>query len=229
VQPVTVGADDHPVAAIVVWTRHRGWPMRFRRISLRRAGQLLRLVLQWDRSHRTLEYAATHDPLTGLANRQSFHDRLKAVAGRNSGGSQAAVLYVDLDRFKPVNDRFGHAAGDRVLAVVAERLVAALRPGDLVARMGGDEFAILCERLTSPASIERVADRLLATLREPIHCPPVGEVEIDASIGITDVAGPEPVDTVLARADGAMRAAKQRAPESRARWSRNLGFDQPTD
>jgi diguanylate cyclase (GGDEF)-like protein/PAS domain S-box-containing protein len=215
VQPVTVTGDDQPAAAIVVWTRHRGWPMRFRRNSLRRAGQLLRLVLQWDRSHRMLEFAATHDPLTGLANRQAFRDRLATVARGYS--SQAALLYLDLDRFKPVNDDLGHAAGDRVLAVVAERLVATLRPGDLVARMGGDEFAVLCERLSSTDDVERVADRLRETVRQPIlHLGTT--VQLDVSIGITDVTAGARVDTLLAEADDAMRTAKQ---AGRARWTRH--------
>jgi diguanylate cyclase (GGDEF)-like protein/PAS domain S-box-containing protein len=214
VHPVAFAADEQPVAAIVVWRRHPGPPSRFTWNTMRKAGQLLRLVLQWDRSHRTLEFAATHDPLTGLANRQAFRDRVTAVA--KAGEGQAAVLYLDLDRFKPVNDLLGHHMGDKALAVVAERLVGALRPGDLVARMGGDEFAVLCERLAAPEDVERVAGRLLDVIRQPIATTTVrDDIQLDASIGIADVRAGEMVDAVLARADEAMRSAKH---TGRGRW-----------
>lgn len=215
VHPVSLTDGARPVAAIVVWRRHAGPPTRFNRSTLRKAGQLLRLTLQWDRSHRTLQFAATHDPLTGLANRQAFRERLTAVA--KGGEGQAAVLYLDLDRFKPVNDHLGHQTGDKALAVVAERLVAALRPGDLVARMGGDEFAVLCERLTSPDDVGRVAQRLLDVIRLPIDSAAREDILLDVSIGVADVRPGDMVDAVLARADEAMRAAKH---HGRGRWVR---------
>ena len=174
--------------------------------------------MQWDRSHRTLQFAATHDPLTGLANRQAFLDRLDAVA--TSGEDQAAVLYLDLDHFKPVNEHLGHPVGDRVLAAVAGRMLDALRPGDLVARLGGDEFAVLCERLATPEAVESVAARVLEVIRQPISPLPGSsfEVLLDASIGVADVgASGESVESVLARADDAMRAAKT---AGRGRWVR---------
>jgi diguanylate cyclase (GGDEF)-like protein len=101
--------------------------------------------------------------------------------------------------------------------VVAERLVTALRPGDLVARMGGDEFAVLCERLASPDDVERVADRLMDVVRIPIESLARNEILLDMSIGVADVQAGEMVDAVLARADEAMRAAKQ---AGRGRWVR---------
>jgi diguanylate cyclase (GGDEF)-like protein/PAS domain S-box-containing protein len=218
VQPVGVDVDQAPTAAIVVWRPIDGAPTTYMEDNLRRAGQLLRLTLQWDRSRRTLEFAASHDPLTGLANRQTFRERLTTVAAAGEG--QAAVLYLDLDHFKPVNDQIGHQTGDRALSVVAQRLVGALRPGDLVARIGGDEFAVLCERLTSPDDVERVARRLLAAVRQPIGGLAPEEIRLDGSIGVADVRPGEMVDAVLARADEAMRAAKQ---HGRGRWVRQRG------
>src|SRR5690606_26918664 len=156
VHPAEGPGESTPGAAIVVWRTVPGAPSRFTWTTVTRVGNLLRLTLKWHRSHRTLEYAATHDHLTGLANRQAFLDRV-------------AALSIDRDRFKPVNDALGHPVGDRVLASVADRLVEVLRPGDLVARMGGDEFAVLCERLASPSDVESVAARLLAAVREPIR------------------------------------------------------------
>jgi diguanylate cyclase (GGDEF)-like protein len=129
------------------------------------------------------------------------------------------VLFVDLDHFKPVNDDLGHPAGDQVLVEVADRLVHVLRPGDLVARIGGDEFAVLCERLADPDDIVPVADRLLGAVSRPIVLQPdTGErVHVGVSIGVTDLAPGEPADTALARADVALREAKG---AGRARWIR---------
>jgi diguanylate cyclase (GGDEF)-like protein/PAS domain S-box-containing protein len=224
VMPVGVGPGNQPEAAVVAWRPQPGPPHRFSHLT--RGAQLLRLVLQWDRSQRTLEFAATHDPLTGLANRQALRDRLASLTrGRGGTGGRArhddpgraALLYLDLDRFKPVNDELGHAAGDRVLVTVAERLVAALRPGDLVARMGGDEFAVLCERLSSPDAVEQVAERLQEAVRQPL-AHPGGTILLDVSIGIADLVPGVTVDTLLAQADDAMRSSKQ---SGRARWTRH--------
>src|SRR5690606_40430721 len=123
-----------------------------------------------------------------------------------------------LDRFKPVNDRYGHLAGDRVLQAVAERLAGALRPGDLVARLGGDEFAVLCERLGRPGAAMAVAERLLLALGAPIALEGGIEVAITASIGVAEIDGRESPEAVLARADRAMRAAKASGP---GRWARH--------
>ena len=130
------------------------------------------------------------------------------------------MLFLDLDHFKPVNERLGHPVGDRVLAIVAERLVGALRPGDLVARIGGDEFAVLCERLTGPTTSSPwpsgcsppCASRSIRRRATPI------EVRVDASIGITDLDPAEGVEATLARVDQAMREAKV---SGRGRWVRH--------
>lgn len=217
VHSVTAPGESHPSAAIVIWRTRPGAPTRFTWTTVTRVGQLLRLTLQWHRNHRMLQYAATHDELTGLANRQAFLDRLVTVV--EAGEGRAAVLFLDLDHFKPVNEALGHPVGDRVLAIVADRLVQVLRPGDLVARIGGDEFAVLCERLTESDDVEPVARRLLATVREPIRPLPDGgtEVRVDASIGITDIDPTEAGEATLARVDQAMREAKL---TGRGRWVR---------
>ena len=217
VLPVTASGDARPTAAIVIWRTRPGPPTRFTWTTVERMGQLLQLTLQWHRSHRTLQYAATHDQLTGLANREAFLDRLATVAAAGEG--HAAVLFLDLDHFKPVNETLGHPVGDRVLALVAQRLVDVLCPGDLVARIGGDEFAVLCERLTRPDDVEPVAKRVLEAVREPMR-PVDGsptEVRVDASIGITRIDAAEDVETALSRVDQAMREAKF---TGRGRWVR---------
>jgi diguanylate cyclase (GGDEF)-like protein/PAS domain S-box-containing protein len=220
VHPVAAPGDAQPLAAIVIWRTRPGPPSRFTWTTVTRIGRLLHLTLQWHHSHRSLEYAANHDHLTGLANRQAFLDRLATVAEGGAGGGQAAVLFVDLDHFKPINEMLGHPVGDRVLAIVAERLQGAVRPGDLVARVGGDEFAVLCERLTGPDDVEVVARRLLAAVREPARPQPdtATEVHVDASIGITELDPAEGLDATLARVDRAMREAKV---AGRGRWVRH--------
>ncbi|HEU0171832.1 MAG TPA: diguanylate cyclase [Acidimicrobiales bacterium] len=218
VHPVVAPGDAGPRAAIVVWRLRPGQPTRFTWTTITRVGQLLQLTLQWHRSHRTLQHAATHDQLTGLANRHAFLERLTTVARAAEGVS--AVLFLDLDHFKPINETLGHPVGDRVLARVAERLVGVLRPGDLVARIGGDEFAVLCERLSGPDDVEAVAKRLLAAVRQPVrpHHDAATEVRVDASIGITELDPSEGVEATLARVDLAMREAKV---TGRGRWVRH--------
>ena len=138
-----------------------------------------------------LQKRALRDPLTGLPNRVLFEDRLALIAAHKArvqhGGVAAdrklAVLFVDLDAFKPVNDSYGHAAGDQLLVQVASRLRRAARGCDTVARLGGDEFVLLLDDLSSAEDGERLAQRILQTLTTPFQV--LGhEVQISASIGI---------------------------------------------
>ncbi len=150
-------------------------------------------------------HQALHDPLTGLANRALFLDRLeRAMAATDRSGGPVAVLFLDLDRFKNVNDTFGHAAGDRLLVEVSERLRSNLRPGDTIARFGGDEFAILLEDGGGGESPIAVARRLLEVVGSPVK---IGErtVFVAASIGIAAGTGGE---DLLRNADLAMYRAK---------------------
>ncbi|WP_294370783.1 EAL domain-containing protein [Pseudacidovorax sp.] len=153
-----------------------------------------------------LDRRAVLDPLTGLPNRAFFDDCL-AVA-RTGAARKLAVLFVDLDSFKPVNDSFGHACGDKVLREVAERLRRVLRNGDTVARIGGDEFVVLMEDVTRQADCSLVASRILDELGRPFG---VGEppVQISASIGVALHPDHGRKAALVALADAAMQAAKR--------------------
>ena len=131
-----------------------------------------------------LEHQATHDPLTGLANRTLFDELLVRAAYRaDRSGRPVAVLYLDLDGFKDVNDVFGHPSGDRVLSETSRRLEAVVRPGDIVARMGGDEFVVLCENLVTPDDAEKIATRIVQAVGKPIPVA-AGVATVTASVGI---------------------------------------------
>ena len=154
-----------------------------------------------------LTHEAFHDPLTGLANRALFIDRVDHALARRAAPGRLAVLFMDLDDFKTINDSLGHAAGDLVLVAVAERLRGCLRPEDTVSRLGGDEFAILLED-ADPHLSERVAERMLETLRLPFE---VGgkQVHLAASVGIAfGSAETRSANDVLRNADVAMYTAK---------------------
>ncbi|MEX1178560.1 MAG: EAL domain-containing protein [Nitriliruptor sp.] len=156
-----------------------------------------------------LEHRAFHDSLTGLANRALLLDRLEHTGARlGRTGGRYAVIYVDLDGFKPINDRLGHVAGDTVLVAVAQRLEAATRRADTLARLGSDEFAIVVEEHHGVADAAGIAERILADLRRPILVDD-NEVHVTASIGVAyDGTGDDPAD-VLRNADIAMYLAKR--------------------
>ena len=157
-------------------------------------------------------HQAFHDALTGLPNRALFLDRLgQALARRGRHGALTAVLFLDLDRFKWINDSLGHAAGDQLLVQVAARLTAATRSGDSVARFGGDEFVVLCEELEGEWEARAIAERLDAALSEHF-CVEGRDMTVTASIGIVTTASASgaTADSLLRDADAAMYRAKER-------------------
>jgi diguanylate cyclase (GGDEF)-like protein/PAS domain S-box-containing protein len=168
-------------------------------------------ITEQKETQRELSALAFGDPLTGLANRAAFQKMLQAAVAPVEGAvERAALLILDLDHFKSVNDTLGHEAGDRLLVVAASRLRACLRPGDGLARLGGDEFAIVLRALEGSAAAAQVADRLINELSRPFQLDEM-EVFISSSVGIAMYPGDatEP-DSLLRCADVAMFDAKSR-------------------
>ena len=155
-------------------------------------------------------HVALHDPLTGLPNRALLFERLVSAMKRSRRtGSLIAVMYIDLDTFKAVNDTFGHRIGDEVLVIVAQRLTALLRPGDTVARLGGDEFAVLCDDIADASHLEPIADRVIDAFREPFDVS-TGPVEVRASVGIGIGDRASTPEQILDNADTTMYEVKRR-------------------
>lgn len=154
-----------------------------------------------------LRWQAEHDALTGLVNRRSFIARVDDELASAPVAGSRALLFLDLDRFKDVNDSLGHAAGDELLVGVADRLRASVRPHDLVARLGGDEFVVFTTDLPSPAHATAVAERILRSMEEPFLLT-AGPVSASTSIGIALVHPGTGADQLLSEADLALYRAK---------------------
>ncbi len=156
-----------------------------------------------------LRHTAAHDSLTGLANRARFHDVLRQGLARLRGSEQRiAVLFIDVDDFKEINDRFGHSTGDQMLVAAGERIMGALRSTDLAARLGGDEFVVLLSALKAREEAERIAIRLLELLRAPFRVGDeliVKSVSIGIAMSTPDLSDPE---VLIRAADAAMYSAK---------------------
>ena len=192
---------------------------------------------RWRETVRDASQAAVHralyDPLTGLPNRILLNERLtESLAKIREHEARVAVLFIDLDRFKHVNDHFGHAAGDHLLTAVAERLRAAVRTEDLLARLGGDEFVVVCPQVTYTGEAETIAERLLMALAHPFFVKNE-ELGVSASVGIafsdnTAKGRKESADTLLHDADAAMYRAKAQGPGRYTIFDRTMKADRVT-
>jgi diguanylate cyclase (GGDEF)-like protein/PAS domain S-box-containing protein len=193
------------------WVLSRGVAIRDQHGNATRIAGSMTDITERKRAETRLVYDALHDALTSLPNRALFLDRLTLSLTRveRDPGYRCAVLFLDLDRFKRVNDGFNHAMGDRLLVALARRLTRNLRPGDTVARLGGDEFTILLDGVRSADEGTEVAERIQATLKEPFHLDG-RELHLTASIGIAlSEPGSRPAE-LLRNADIAMYYAKRR-------------------
>jgi diguanylate cyclase (GGDEF)-like protein len=178
----------------------------------------LKEMLQRERAGQS--WIARHDPLTGLPNRLALTERLPAaIAEVQQSEGLLAVGMLDLDDFKPVNDRHGHAAGDTLLRILGQRLRGQLREGDLIARLGGDEFALVLGGMAQVADLAAIAERLRAAIEAPVELPDGTVMVLRASLGFTlyplDDATPE---GLLRHADTALYAAKERKASKQGHW-----------
>ena len=182
-------------------------------IDTRASSRNRELASSLSEANRRLREQALSDPLTRLPNRLLFEERLEAALERvdapNAGDAALAVMFIDLDGFKPVNDSFGHTAGDAVLREVGQRLHNLARQSDVVARVGGDEFLLLAERPGGEAGASQVAQRVLQAVAKPYRLPNGAEVHLSCSIGIVMYPENGPSPKLLANADAAMYAAKR--------------------
>ena len=173
--------------------------------------ETIRLIGAGIHAEQTIRQLSLHDPLTGLANRRFVHENEKhLIAGAKRSGKQLAVLAIDLDDFKAVNDRFGHAAGDEVIVTSAERMKQLLRESDVIARFGGDEFVIVLGQVDDAEAAREVARRVVESLSQPISLAGGGSAQIGASVGIAMCCTDgETLDDLLKKADAALYAAKR--------------------
>jgi len=163
------------------------------------------------KEHASLSHRANHDSLTGLSNRAFMEAELeRAILEARIGNGKVAVLFLDSDRFKYINDTFGHASGDRVLVTIAARIKQQLREGDLVARLGGDEFAILLKPLRNSSDAMHIADNIITAMAQAIELPTGNSIVTSLTIGVA-VFPDHAIDAVslVGAADEAMYRAKQ--------------------
>ena len=176
---------------------------------LRSMADLLASALDREATEARMRHQSLHDGLTGLPNRTLFYDRIEvAFARAQRAGRIVAVLLLDVDQFKTINDSLGHEAGDDLLVALSARLRQVVRSSDTVARLGGDEFVVLCE-VDSEAEAFAVAERIADAWGRPIPVGSGGEVFVSASIGITIASGPASAESMLREADAAMYRAKE--------------------
>jgi diguanylate cyclase (GGDEF)-like protein len=204
--PILTRGESTPSACLVVWSRELGPLGTTERTAVDRALILASLMMSHSVvGERSLE-EASQDLLTGLGNRRSY---FQALDSRVAAGDRPAVLYIDIDGFKDVNDRLGRLAGDSALRVIARRLSSVVRPTDDLARIGGDEFAILCASDVTEPQVIAIAARVVERLAEPISIGDAPALKVGASIGIVlDFPPGTTSDALLASADEALCEAK---------------------
>jgi diguanylate cyclase (GGDEF)-like protein len=205
---LTFGIAAIVLALLVAWNTLRKIKLKSQQISSQ--------VAELEISHEALRVEATHDPLTGLANRRLFYDRLQqAIRHAHRYGGKVGILYVDLDRFKDVNDQHGHHVGDAVLIEVAQRLLDCVRESDSVARLGGDEFVVLLEGIQDRQDCVTAALKIEQSLAHATRFDDL-HLDIDASIGqaiYPDDGSDE--DTLMRAADAAMYRVKSGSESER--------------
>jgi diguanylate cyclase (GGDEF)-like protein/PAS domain S-box-containing protein len=198
IEMVDQEGERHPMSGVAVGIRDEqghleGFAVTYRDLSDRK------------RLEARLAHDAGHDALTGLPNRQQLFNLLTNTIGDRE---RMAVMFCDLDDFKVVNDSLGHSVGDRLLQVVADRLQTATRGGDIVGRLGGDEFLVVCRSIGTDAEVAAIADRLLSAVKAPISLDGREHV-VSMSVGVAFGIGSDPANEIVQRADLAMYAAKQ--------------------
>ncbi|GAA0571628.1 diguanylate cyclase domain-containing protein [Caenispirillum bisanense] len=200
---------DSVLGTFAVYSADPGLPDDAAVDVMQRAARIAAIAIARHQAAERIRHLALYDQLTGLANRSLLYDRLQsALAQARRYGNRVGMLFIDLDGFKPINDRHGHDAGDTVLATIGRRLKAALREGDTAARIGGDEFVLLAVNVGTAADVERIAAKVLMAIGEPVTWN--GEtLHIGASIGLALFPDDAPTgDSLLSIADTAMYAAK---------------------
>ncbi len=180
---------------------------RWTAVVIGRVHDQVALIVQRDRQSNALNLLAASDPLTGLDNRRTFFSRVDA-AERSTDAASAAVLYLDLDGFKAINDEAGHLVGDAVLVIVSERIRHTVRTADSLARLGGDEFTLLLRRLATVDDVTTIAERLVTALSEPIEISG-RRWSVGVSIGVAYAPTSTSAPLLLGVADDALRAAKR--------------------
>ncbi|HWC36243.1 MAG TPA: EAL domain-containing protein [Mycobacteriales bacterium] len=207
-----VRADAEIVAVIEVYSATHLRPDRALIDATTQGAAQLGVAIERLRAREALAHQARHDVLTDLPNRSMLMERLRLALRRlDRSHSSLAVIFIDLDDFKVINDGLGHEIGDRCLSILATRLQEAMRPGDLVARFGGDEFVLLCEGVANDEAVANTAVRLLELISRPIELSDGAEIELEASLGIVIASDPSTrAENLIRDADAAMYRAKEK-------------------